>query len=364
VPLSALYSPDQAARGITSSVMDYLPVVLLSQPVPPENHFPAVVGAYDVAAIRYGYTPVEDEVVGEQPPQLLTMLASLNVSFGTDEDVPRVQGEDPFTNVFDLSADPLDFYEDRVALVRTLAADLRDRAVESGGLWPQLNAARRVLLNALSFVGTYACKYLGGSSFSKSRRGDTNAPSLPATAVSAPQTRRAVRLALSIVANDNMTLTPFDNLLVARTGVCVGLSQDCFGLASVDVRKESLSLRLNILNELLNPARLERLANQNFLGLSAYTLAEHLAAIRTALQTDPSSCPPSGSPVYDLQLAFASKLVSFCTPVVDALCGTALDTFNDTFNSFLNPPTSANTTFINCEYSKQKLAITRILTKS
>ncbi|GAB0492322.1 hypothetical protein MMPV_003584 [Pyropia vietnamensis] len=91
-------------HGLTTSIMDYLP----GEPLPsskegsPPRYFASpVIGAYDVAAIRYGYTnwtSVDDARAYAES------VADAGLAFATDVD----EETDAFAQDFDLSASPLE----------------------------------------------------------------------------------------------------------------------------------------------------------------------------------------------------------------------------------------------------------------
>jgi Met-zincin/Domain of unknown function (DUF5117) len=262
-------------NGLTSSVMDYLPVSILTTSTATDNFFTPVVGKYDIWAIRYGYTAISDEKTGVQHPDLKAIASEANTAekvFATDEDSPRGDGEDPATNLFDLSADPLAFYEDRVQLVRLLQTGLRDRMVAAGQSWSALYNAQMNLYSQLSHAGTYAAKFLGGGYFSKAHRGDAGAPASPAMAVDVATQRRALQLIVTILTDDALflqeDLLPFT---VKREGWCSGISQDCLGVGSADLQADMESIRESILDAVFAPERLERMKH-NYWGPGIATL--------------------------------------------------------------------------------------------
>ena len=102
-------------HGMTASVMDYVPLNLMSsntrgnRPLPPL--FSPTVGEYDIHAIRYGYQPLEEGNVTirnqtfELPledPSLARVVEEV-FTYATDEDDPGMEGPDPFTTLFDFS---------------------------------------------------------------------------------------------------------------------------------------------------------------------------------------------------------------------------------------------------------------------
>ncbi|GAB0498696.1 hypothetical protein MMPV_010043 [Pyropia vietnamensis] len=148
-------------HGPTTSIMDYLP----GEPLPsskegsPPRYFASpVIGAYDVAAIRYGYTnwtSVDDARAYAES------VADAGLAFATDVD----EETDAFAQDFDLSASPLDV---RQALRRAaqVVATAGERpavsAVDAGNdVAILLNSGMNSVLAATKLVGaTPAAKWV------------------------------------------------------------------------------------------------------------------------------------------------------------------------------------------------------------
>lgn len=100
-------------HGLSTSVMDYLP----SEPLPTRNGRPQryfatpVVGAYDIAAIRYGYARWRSEADARA---FAESVAASGLALAVDGD----QEADALAQQFDLSATPLEWYRHNVATVR------------------------------------------------------------------------------------------------------------------------------------------------------------------------------------------------------------------------------------------------------
>lgn len=111
-------------KGLSSSVMDYLPVNLAPPGVKQGEFYSSTVGPYDIWAIEYGYTPFGAKTPEEEKP-FLEKIASRaprpELAYGTDEDLWGLYRDlDPLISRFDLSSDPLEWAYQRSSLARDL----------------------------------------------------------------------------------------------------------------------------------------------------------------------------------------------------------------------------------------------------
>ncbi|CAM9349125.1 unnamed protein product, partial [Scytosiphon promiscuus] len=247
--LEELQDPTKTADvGLTSSVMDYLPLNIVSSKMQGSevpHYFTPRIGEYDMWAIKYGYMAVEGE--GEDnlaEHEDLKAVAAEALAFATDEDGPDSSGMNPLASVFDLGKEPMDYWEDRLELVTELWPVLLDRSTEGGAEFQRYGSAATSLLRQVMLSGLYSTKYLGGFDISKQRRIDDTTPG-PIQLIPAERQRRALTLILRIVAGDDSAgaaaFLPaeedFSNL-AAWSGVCEGPEQYCYGVVPVDPLSE------------------------------------------------------------------------------------------------------------------------------
>jgi hypothetical protein len=290
---SAAYSHDQLAdgrfvaeHGFGASVMDYNPAYLPSDPSRrhADQHYSSVVGAYDKHAIQYGYMHVEGERGGVQAAPLAALAAEgaarRELAFATDEDEPRSDGADPFTNVYDLSDDPIAFHEDRLALAQSLLLDAANKSVLPGEAWTRQLAVVKAFMRTAASAGAYCAKccdppptpsrttlsrrashaarpggrYLGGFVFRKAHKRDPGAAE-SVVPVEAAEQRRALALVLSVVAQDFwLPAASALRRMPKRTGWCDGIDQYCLGLGAPDLLTAVQKTRSALLLGLLQPA--------------------------------------------------------------------------------------------------------------
>eukprot|EP00644_Phytophthora_capsici_P004153 jgi/Phyca11/109806/e_gw1.17.522.1 len=294
---SSAYSRDQlknasfvAEHGISSSIMDYLPVNIFSDITADEveNHafFMTTIGAYDYAAIAYGYSFVEDERPGYKHPNL-TALAAAAPLFLTDESVEYMLN--PYGQRFDLSSDPVDFAADRLKFVqnaRRANADLQKVPVDASWaiLWQYEQARLKMIDQAIKILWPI----LGGVNVTHAHRGNGD-DFYNATFVPKETQVKALKLLLGIVQADNELFPqPKDyGMYVEVVGDededCneATLDRSCLGRKLVDVGAYVLHLRSKALIATLFPA-MERIVQQDV--LSPLTLDELLSEVVKAMK--------------------------------------------------------------------------------
>jgi hypothetical protein len=260
-------------HGLTSSVMDYLPVNVVSLKAggsQDADYFPRAVGAYDMWAIEYGYMELDGLQEGAPEPLLfqhpqLKAIADRAMRFSTDEDVPDETGFDPRSSLFDLGSDPLAFYEDKLDLVQELRATLLDRSVRLGESFTRYANAEYGMLRELYRAGTYASKYIGGFHVSKQRKVEAGAAG-PLAPVPAEDQRRALAFLVRLLTDDVSVSPAADRIeyLINKSGACSGLEQDCFGREPFDVAATIDRLRQGLILNLLSAERIDRLRLQSW----------------------------------------------------------------------------------------------------
>eukprot|EP00903_Cladosiphon_okamuranus_P009754 g9273.t1 len=301
--LEELQDPSKTAEsGLTSSVMDYLPLNIVSskmQGAEVPHYFTPRVGEYDMWAIKYGYMAVErEELLAEN--EELKELASEALPFSTDEDGADSSGINPLASVFDLGKEPMDFWEDRLELVTELWPVLLERSTQQGeAQFQRYGQAALSLLRQVQLSALYSTKYLGGFDISKQRRVEDDTPG-PIQLIPADRQRRALTLILRVVAGDggpagDAAFFPgeedFSNL-ASWTGTCEGISQYCYGTVPVDVVSEVNSIRKSLLLQTFSVDHLMRLrlhswvANGGSGGGDALTVSEVFEATTNAVWGD------------------------------------------------------------------------------
>lgn len=179
------------ARGLVTSVMDYMPPNLAPLGVPQGDYFPDVVGPYDHWAIEYGYKPSQ-AVHPLAERRFLEQIAQLSgkpeLSYAPDEDMFDL---DPTADAWDNSADVLRYSQSQLDNARAMWDRLNKRYPTEGESYSELSELfDKVFFHYLQ--NTYfITKYIGGQSFYRSYAGDRNGQ-LPFKTVPVEKQRQAL----------------------------------------------------------------------------------------------------------------------------------------------------------------------------
>jgi hypothetical protein len=249
----------EAYRGQaqTGSVMDYNPININVEDGPVQGDYTMVtIGPYDYWAIEYGYTASNDLKA------ILSRVAEADLAYATDEDT---WGPDPKTRRFDYGADPLNYAESQLRLVKTLRPEILDRMVEDGESWSKARQAYDILLSRHFGSVAIAANWLGGSYVNRDKKGDPGDRD-PVVPVEAEQQRRALQFVIdSMFEDEAFGLTP--ELLAKMT---VDKWWDEGGMTSIfedpawPVHDRVSSLQAVALTLVMNPTTLNRVYDLEF----------------------------------------------------------------------------------------------------
>jgi hypothetical protein len=301
-------------RGISRSVMDYLPPRLAPERHPQPPYFMSQVGDYDIWAIEYGYsrtdtsgaaasavsawTPDSDHAALEP---LLRESVRPEYAYGTDGDAqdPRPQTEpwavDPASSAFDLGDDEVRYVRDHFSQWRHLYTEIDRRVLRDSIGYDQLRSTvRGGVLGSEEYLFNVV-KNIGGSYVSRSHYHDPGAPP-PFTPVPASTQRAALALVLQeAYARGAFALPPhlLNELLPSR----MGRSEDPDVEHPLDppIHEWILGVQRDVLASLLHPARLERLFDTELRvepPSDAFTVSELLQTLSRSLFAEIWSGPP------------------------------------------------------------------------
>lgn len=160
------------AKGLSASVMDYLPVNIAPKGVKQGDYYTTTIGPYDYWAIEYAYKPIFGDEAGELK-KLAARAPEPDLAFATDEDAAI--NNDPLVNRFDLGSDVCRFARDRLVLAGELLKDLDARAVRDGEPWSRSRRAFATLLGQWGNAAHLVSNYVGGQTISRHHKGDKDA---------------------------------------------------------------------------------------------------------------------------------------------------------------------------------------------
>ncbi|MBW4614530.1 MAG: zinc-dependent metalloprotease [Desmonostoc vinosum HA7617-LM4] len=157
-------------KGLTGSVMDYLPVNIAPQGVQQGEYFPSVVGPYDEWAIEYGYRRNPNTTLAAIIPEaergFLEQIALASpqpeLSYATDEDIWDIN---PLANVWDMSSDVLLYSQWQMDNARMMWQRLDQRYLSQGESYSHLRVLFNKVLKYYFRNAALLAKYIGGQSF-------------------------------------------------------------------------------------------------------------------------------------------------------------------------------------------------------
>jgi hypothetical protein len=278
---------------ITASVMDYTPINFRYESGDVQGDYAMIdIGPYDFWAIEYGYT-FDDKKL----PEILKRCVEPELQYATDEDT---SGPDPLARRYDFTADPLDYAEEQMRLVKLYRSRILDKFVEDGDSWAKARRGYELTLSIQTRAASMMANWIGGAFVNRDKKGDPE-DRAPVEVVPAAQQRAALEFVIAQTFRDEaFGLTP--ELLERMTsdqwldgGAHFGTS----GEATWPIHDRVLGLQATALTWLMNPTTLRRVYD-NELRLpadeEALTLPELLDKVSDAAWTEiHSECPDNCS---------------------------------------------------------------------
>ncbi len=310
-------------KGLTTSVMDYIPPNIAPQDTKQGDYFPNMVGPYDEWAIQYGYMPTQATTpIAEKP--ILEEIASQSYkpeySYSTDEDRYDL---DPTANAWDNSANVLRYSQWQLDNSRVMWERLTKRYPVAGEsysdlsdrfgsvlVWERLTKRYPVAGESYSDLSDrfgsvlgnyfqnifYTTKYIGGQSFYRVRAGETSTSKLdirkrryPFEPVPVEKQRQALEtLQKYVFAEDAFNFSPdLLNKLAPSRWYHWG-SYPLIGRLDYPIHDLVLTLQSAVLVDLLSGDRLSRLKDIELKSSSeqALTIPELLDTLQSGIWTE------------------------------------------------------------------------------
>jgi Met-zincin/Domain of unknown function (DUF5117)/Domain of unknown function (DUF5118) len=159
-------------RGLTTSVMDYIPPNIAPKGVKQGDYFPSMVGPYDEWVIKYGYTPIPGATTTAEKSFLETMAKESSkpeYTYATDEDMFDL---DPTVNAWDNSGNVLLYSQWQLDNSRQLWDLINKRYPSDDEGYSQISEQFGTVLGNYFQNIFFATKYIGGQSFYRVRAND------------------------------------------------------------------------------------------------------------------------------------------------------------------------------------------------
>jgi hypothetical protein len=267
-------------NGIYSSVMDYA-IANINPDRDRQGHYVnPEVGAYDVFAIRFGYTPEADKV-----PGILAESANPLHIYGSHEDGPNT-GIDPYINTWDLSSDLLAHARTRAELVANIEPDLTDRMVEDGEYFDAVRGSYIGLINERYRSVNHATKLVGGVRLNRLHKGQGMEPMVP---LSAAEQREAVDFVFEQFIDEG-AVTPNGMLLNrAVQSMHLDFERGPSGARDVQIHNLVAGAQGTLISNLTSATRLIRMIDNEVRmpgGAEAYTVSELFGTITGRVWTE------------------------------------------------------------------------------
>jgi hypothetical protein len=334
IPTEELHDESYTSEhGVSLSVMDYAPVNVALEKEEQGHYWNPNVGTYDEWAIKYGYMPIteqsEDGDLTRTGPLADTTTAEENGldkiaqessdplhTYGTDEDAGLgPYAVDPLTNAWELGDDPLAFAETRTELVRTVEPMLDDRLIAEGERYHRLREATTALIYERYRTLMPVTKTVGGMYVARDHKGTPNAR-MPFRPVSAEKQREAVDVLVeNVFAPDAFQFDP-DRLNKLAPDRHAHWATSWSLQIDYPVHEYVDMVQTGLLNELLHPARLKRMIdNQVRVEDAGYGPGDLMPRLTDAIWNELDARPPRAPSINsfrrNLQRVYTDRLIDF-----------------------------------------------------
>ncbi|MEH2070250.1 MAG: zinc-dependent metalloprotease [Nostoc sp.] len=251
-------------KGLTASVMDYIPPNIAPQGTKQGDYFPSMVGPYDEWAIKYGYMPIQTSTPVAEKPILEEIAAQSykpELSYSTDEDVYDL---DPTANAWDNSGNVLLYSQWQLNNSRIMWERLDQRYPMAGDSYSDVSERFSTVLGNYFQQIYYTTKYIGGQSFYRIHPSEipsgVSQHRLPFEPVPVEQQRQALEtLQKYLFAEDALNFSPelLNKLAPSRWRHWGSYPQ--VGRLDFPIHDLVLLLQSSVLRDLLSADRLSRL---------------------------------------------------------------------------------------------------------
>lgn len=293
--------------GLTGSVMDYSSVNINRDRDNQGRYYDIKPGPYDNWAITYGYYSHPDtEIEAEKLNEILQESTKPEHAFGNDADDMRSPGSgiDPRVMIGDMSAEPIAYGAERIALTRELMGDLLENFSDEGKSYQPLRNAFMVLMGEHRTQTGVMSRYIGGvyrdRAFAEQAGGTK--PLIP---VEAEKQKEAMdHLDRYLFAPDAFENSHevYNYLQIQRRGFnFFGRTED------PKIHNLVLNMQRNVLAHILHPVTMQRMTDSGTYG-NSYSAAEVVEDLTSAI-FDADASGNVNTFRQNLQLEYVDRLV-------------------------------------------------------
>ncbi|OCQ92792.1 peptidase M43 [Nostoc sp. MBR 210] len=282
-------------KGLTSSVMDYIPPNIAPQGTKQGDYFPSAVGVYDEWAIQYGYISTRASTpIAEKPllQEIANQSSKPELSYSTDEDVYDL---DPTADAWDNSNNVLVYAQWQLDNSRVMWERLNRGYPTAGESYSDVSERFSTVLGNYFQQIYYVSKYIGGQSFYRIKGADVDSSKLsgqnrlPFQPVPVEEQRQALKtLQKYVFAEDALKFSPdLLNKLAPSRWRHWG-SYPRVGRLDYPIHELVLFLQSAVLRDLLSSDRLYRLKDLELKAQSgqALTLPELFDTLQSGIWTE------------------------------------------------------------------------------
>ena len=306
------------AKGLVTSVMDYIPPNLAPQGVKQGDYFPFVIGPYDQWAIEYGYKP-SGAAAPETEMPLLQQIAQLStrpeLDYATDEDMFDI---DPNVNPWDNSSNVLLYSQWQLDNDRAMWSRLNQNPPMEGESYNKLSRMFDTVFFHYLQNTYFITKYIAGQSFHREHIGDSNGQ-LPFAPVPVEQQRQALAtLQKYIFAADAFQFPPeLLNKLAPSRWMDWGNQVQTRRL-DYPIHDSIFLLQSLVLKELLSGDRLDRLGDLELKSQpgQALSIAELFDSLQDGIFSEVMQPNRQLQPISSLRGALQSQYLNLLTNMV------------------------------------------------
>lgn len=311
-PLDKLYNKSWAEKnGVFSSAMEYPTVNINPEGKSMDGYYynPGV-GSYDKWAISYGYIPSADKAA-----KIARQAAQEGHAYGTDEDARGAGAIDPYVNVYDLGAEPLEWGKNRAELLQGLIKKIPEIALEDNEAYYEATELFQSYLYQYARTLTPAVKFIGGQHQYRDHVGDPDgrAPFVP---IPKAKQQKALTMIVEFAFSSDAMELPQEvyQKLGADRWSHWGNSNTYAGRIDYPLHRTLISIQSSLLEALLDPVRLARIRDTEvkFGTENTLTIPDLMSQLTHAIWSEVWASPGTNieSNRRDLQRAYLDEMLN------------------------------------------------------
>ncbi|MEA5575525.1 zinc-dependent metalloprotease [Anabaena sp. UHCC 0451] len=304
-------------KGLTASVMDYVPPNIAPRGTVQGDYFPSQVGSYDQWAIQYGYTSFgAKSAIAEKPflAEIAKQSENPELSYSPDEDTSEI---DPTSAPWDNSGNVLVYSRWQLDNSQLMWERLNQGYSNSGDSYSDLTEQFSTIFGNYLQQLSYTIKYVGGQSFYRVNPSE-NKGRLPFVAVPVEQQRQALAtLQEYVFAEDALNFSPeLLNKLAPSRWRHWG-STPRMGRLDYPIHDLVLFVQSIVLSDLLSSDRLSRMKDIELKSKpgKALTIPELFTTLQTGIWTEVLQ-PKGKLKISSLRRGLQRQYVNFLTAMV------------------------------------------------